>query len=58
MKNQVTQNQILGLFLGSGHQLWVVMIKVFAGPSSRLISRDLSGLSCGTDGHINTWEMK
>lgn len=37
MKNQVTQNQILGLFLSIGHQLWVVMIKFFAGPSSRLI---------------------
>lgn len=33
MKNQVIQNQILGLFLGSGHQLWVVMFKV-AGPNS------------------------
>lgn len=59
MKNQVIHNQILGLFLGSGHKLWAAMIKVVAGPSSWIISRGSSGLGYGSmDTLTNACEMK
>lgn len=54
MKIQVTQNQILGLFIGSGHHLWVAVIKVVAGPSSWIIYRGNSGFGYGTTAVLTT----